>query len=97
MKAFSKLRDKSVSAIIDWIDDVCTQRQQDRRDFENFSQLFIKGRNRSLLNNRAEPSSSSDVTSTDMVGDIMHTAGYLYILIDNSGTPEWRRVVISSF
>lgn len=44
------------------------------------------------------PSSSADVDpATDKVGDINYTASYLYILIDNSGTPAWRRVILSSW
>jgi hypothetical protein len=43
------------------------------------------------------PSSSSDVAATDVLGDVNFTASYMYVLIDNAGTPAWRRAALSSF
>ena len=43
------------------------------------------------------PSSSTDTIGTEKVGDIAVDNSYFYIVVDNSGTLEWRRVAISSF
>jgi len=97
MRLYPKLKAPTLSGIIEWIDTVISERNTDRRDFDNLPNIFINGRNRTLLENRAVPSSSTDVVSTDTKGDFMVTTTYLYILVDNSGSYVWRRVALSSF
>ena len=46
---------------------------------------------------RTNPASSSDLIGTEKVGDISADSTYLYVVVDNGGTLEWRRVAISSF
>jgi len=61
--------------------------------WDNLSRTFIRGR----LTTRT-PSSSTDVTAgIDYVGDFCPTPTFLYILVNNSGTPVWRRITASSF
>lgn len=44
------------------------------------------------------PTSSTDVDpDTDKVGDMNYSASYLYILVDNAGTPVWRRTTLASW
>lgn len=43
------------------------------------------------------PSSSTDTVGTEKVNDVAADSSFLYVIIDNAGTLEWRRVAISSF
>lgn len=52
----------------------------------NTNQNYVGGRNRL---NRGIPSSSSDVVSTDQLGDRVVVSTGEYILFNNSGTPTW--------
>lgn len=56
--------------------------------------FFLKGR---LRTDRTAPINSSDVQTPDKLYDRVVDANYEYILIDNSGTLEWRRISISTF
>ena len=60
--------------------------------FNNLNKIFIGGR----LTSRT-PSSDTDVLSTDHVGDFCPTATYLYILVSNGGSPQWRRITMGTF
>lgn len=72
-----------------WINDVTRSRQADLTDYDlqEATKPKIYG----------VPSSSSDLIGTEKEGDIAVDASYFYIVADNSGTLEWRRVAISSF
>lgn len=73
-------------------DELSRVRREDVTKFENLPQVLIQGRKISRT-----PSASNDVVAGDYVGDINFTASYLYVLIDNSGTPAWRRVALASW
>lgn len=68
------------------------RQEEDLSDFDNLPQRFIGGRKITRI-----PSSSADVVSADLEGDINYDASFLYILLDSAGTLVWRRVAISSF
>lgn len=56
---------------------------------------FITGR---LRTDRVAPTSSANVIpNLDLIYDRVLDANYEYILIDNAGTLEWRRIALSSF
>lgn len=65
-------------------------------NFDNLSRTlpFIKGR---LRIDRAAPTTSNDVQSPDKIYDIVVKNDYQYILINNSGVLQWRRITLSSF
>lgn len=67
-------------------------RNADISEFKNLNNRFIMGRKVGKI-----PSASADVVSTDALGDFNYDASYLYILIDNSGTPAWRRASLGSW
>lgn len=67
-------------------------RKDDINDYNNLPQRFVMGRLVPKL-----PTSSSDVDPTDKLGDIHYEDDFGYILIDNSGTLEWRRYAIGVF
>lgn len=68
------------------IRDIATIRKDDITKFKTLPDTFIGGRKVGKI-----PSSSADVAATDRLGDVNYDASYLYILIDNAGTPVWRR------
>lgn len=49
---------------------------------------FVQGR---LRTDRATPSANSNVVGDDRLGDIVRTAAYEYIVVDDSGTLKWAR------
>ena len=97
MNRFPALVGKSWDSLMKWIEQVISEREKDRSDWDNLPQIYMLGRNRTLLNSRAVPSGSSDVVATDAEGDFMADASYIYVLIDNGGTLAWRRVALASW
>lgn len=77
--------------VIPALRDIARSRRTDIDEFNNLPQRFIEGR---LRVNRAAPSSVTDVSSTDRVGDIVRTTTYTYTLIDDSGTLKWDRQAV---
>ncbi len=71
---------------------ITNTRKEDISTISQIASSFIAGRKVGKV-----PTSSADVTATDKVGDVNYTASFLYILIDNGGTPAWRRVALSSW
>lgn len=67
-------------------------RDQDITDRDTFNSIFVNGRKVGKI-----PSAANDVVATDKLNDINWTASYFYVLIDNSGTPEWRRAALASW
>ena len=61
---------------------------EDIPDFTNLNQIYVLGRVTSRI-----PSSPSDVTGVDNIGDIVTDAagGFEYKLVDNAGTLVWDR------
>lgn len=67
-------------------------RPSDQAQFDNIKSRYIAGRKVSR-----SPSGSLDVVNTDKVGDFAVDTSFIYILIDNAGTPEWRRSSLASW
>jgi hypothetical protein len=63
--------------------------------FKSLNGKFIRGR--LVSDARAVPANSADVVATDRLGDIIFSATFIYTLIDNAGTPAWRRVALAAF
>jgi len=68
------------------------ERINDVNDFSNLKNVFMSGRKVGKI-----ATGAADVTDGDRVGDFNYDASFLYILIDNAGTAEWRRAILSSF
>lgn len=71
---------------------ITKERYQDIKDFDNLQNRFMAGRKSGKI-----PSGASDVDPSDRVGDMNYDDQYLYILIDNAGTAEWRRASLASW
>lgn len=64
--------------------------QEDISDFDNLPNRFVRGRG--LFQERAAPSSPSDVLATDQEGDIVNTATHEYKLLNIPSTGlRWDR------
>ena len=80
------------SGIVDvlrWVQDVVRERANDVSDYE--SQQATKPAIYPV------PASMTDLRGTEKAGDIAVASGFLYVVVDNSGTLEWRRVALSTF
>jgi hypothetical protein len=66
------------------------------RDLNKILQnFFLQGR---LRTDRAAPTSSTDIAAgIDKLYDRVITTTYEYILLNNAGTLQWKRVSISTF
>ena len=79
--------------IVEVLEEIIRLRQdEDVPDFTNLSDVFVSGRKI-----QRTPSASNDVVSGDRENDFNWDASFLYVLIDNSGTLEWRRSTLASF
>lgn len=69
-------------------------RKDDITQIQKLPALFLGGRSVGKI-----PSSSIDVAATDRIGDQSYAVdgSYLYIFVDASGTPAWRRVSLGSW
>lgn len=78
-----------IKDVVFWIEDATRQREIDVKLDLTESQRTPK-----IFD---VPSTSGDIKGTEKAGDIAVDASYFYVVVDNSGTLEWRRVSISSF
>ncbi len=76
----------------DQIREICNVRKDDIAQISNLVNTFVAGRKVGKI-----PSASSDVAATDRLGDVNYDQDYLYILIDDSGTAAWRRVLLEAW
>lgn len=80
----------TIKDLSEWARDVTRSRLYDVSDYNEQT-----ARNSSIFS--SVPSSSSDLAGTEKAGDIAVDSSYLYIVVDNAGVLEWRRVAINSF
>lgn len=92
MKPFPKYTVSNLPELIEIVRYILKERRNDINDFENLKNVFISGRKVGKI-----PTGATDITNDDKVGDISYDASYLYIVVDNSGTAEWRRVALASW
>lgn len=71
------------------LDFIVRERQSDVKDFDNLQSRFMAGRKVGKI-----PTSSADVAASDRLGDFNYSASYYYLLVDNAGTPAWRRIAL---
>lgn len=68
------------------------ERNNDINDFNNLKNTFISGRKVGKV-----PTGAADISSTDKVGDFNYDKDYIYIVINNAGTAQWRRTALASW
>lgn len=93
MKNYTDIKSGTLEEVVSVLKQICKFRNsEDVSNFNNLNKIFIRGRQTGRV-----PSASNDVITGDILGDYCPTATYLYILINNSGTPEWRRITAASW
>lgn len=92
MKDYPAIVVNSVDDLFKIMRYIIKERPLDVRDFDNLKNIFMSGRKVGKI-----PGNSLDVVPTDRIGDFNYTQTYFYLLIDNSGTPEWRRISLGSW
>lgn len=90
-KLYPDLRDESPSSVGAWIREVTRIRREGVGDFNNLSQLYIMGRKVGKV-----PTAYDDVADSDREGDFNFDNGYIYLLVDDSGTLKWARTAHGS-
>jgi len=83
---------ESLEEIRELLRQITNTRKEDITVISQITSSFISGRKVGKI-----PSSSADVSASDKVGDVNYTASFLYILVDNAGTPVWRRVALAAW
>lgn len=66
-----------------------------RSQIDYIKSNYIKGRLRTDIT--VAPTSSTDVNSTDKLYDMIILPTEQYILINDAGSYEWRKITLSSF
>lgn len=95
MEEYPKLPSSNIGDITYVLQEIIRKREADIGDFDNLINIFVGGRKVGKI-----PTSSTDINAAkDKVGDVNYdgTTGYFYILMNNAGTPQWRRVQMSTF
>ncbi len=72
--------------------EITNVRKDDIAQFRNLPEIFVSGRTVGKI-----PASSTDVAASDRLGDRSNDDSFFYLLVDNAGTAEWRRVALGSF
>jgi len=89
---YPEVRDEN--DVVRALQEIITLREtEDISDFLNLNNRFVAGRARGQQ--RAAPSSNSDVLSTDSEGDYVNDATYEYKLLNISGVLKWDRRTLS--
>jgi hypothetical protein len=83
----------NASTVVSVLQNILGNRREDITDHEGLRDGKLKGRNRTGV--RAAPSSATDTTDSDIVGDIVTDATYKYELVDVAGVLKWHRVTLS--
>lgn len=92
MKPYPLLGKGSIADVNRCLETVVKQRTQDIKDFDNLQNTYISGRKVGKI-----PTGATDISPSDRIGDINYDNSYLYIVINNSGTAEWRRASLASW
>lgn len=83
---------ESLDDVKEQMREIANIRKDDIAQVQSFPSIFVGGRKVGKI-----PSASNDVAVSDLVGDINYDGSYLYILVNNSGTPAWRRASLGSW
>ena len=83
----------NASTVVTVLQQILGLRKEDITEYNGLQQGKLKGRDRTGV--RAVPTSATDTTAEDFVGDVVKDATYRYELIDISGTLKWDRRTLS--
>lgn len=83
---------KNQNDVFNLLNYIVKERINDVKDFDNLKNIFMRGRKVNKV-----PTSSTDIEVKDNLGDFNYDASYLYILVDNGGSNEWRRAPLQTW
>jgi hypothetical protein len=89
MKPYPSTVSESLSSVTDVVQFIVRERDVDIRDWNNLNNIYISGRKVGKI-----PTSSVDIVPEDRVGDVSYDVSYFYIVVNNGGTAEWRRIAL---
>lgn len=75
-----------------FLEAVSKERKTDLEDWNNLPSRFLKGRKVGKI-----PTSSTDVSVEDRLGDINYDASFFYILVYDGSNNVWRRIALGVF
>lgn len=75
-----------------WEREVTRLREEDVSMIDNLPKVYARKSARTVA-----PTSSTDILPNDAKGDGIYLNGFLYVVIDNSGSLKWQRVALSDF
>lgn len=81
----------TLPAVLDFIRSISILRRDDVQEISNLNTRFLRGR---LRTDRTTPSANTDVNSTDKEGDVVRTATYEYVVVNDAGTLKWARFAL---
>ena len=93
MDGFSAL-DASFNSTEEAIRRVALVESQLRNLSQSLRAFYIQGR---LRTDRIAPVNSADVLEQDAIYDRVLSPTFEYVLINNAGTLEWRRIILNAF
>ncbi len=81
----------AAAQITDHLRQITRLRGEDVREIRNLGGKYVRGR---LRENRLAPTSHSDIQDSDQLGDIVRTATYEYLVVNDAGALKWARHAI---
>lgn len=80
---------KTIDDVLKWITEVTRARNSDLDDYN------VQQRENPRIYNLT-PASAGDLSGNEKAGDIAFDVNFIYIVVDNSGTLEWRKASLST-
>lgn len=91
MKQFPSIDLKVLDDVINLLEYIRNERKNDVKDFDNIQNRFMSGRKVGII-----PTGAA-TTSDDRIGDFNYDENYIYIVVNNAGIAEWRRVAYTAW
>lgn len=91
MKNFPSIDLNVLQDCIDLLEYIRSERKNDVKDFDNIQNRFMSGRKVGII-----PTGAATV-SGDRIGDFNYDENYFYLVVNNSGTAEWRRIAYTAW
>jgi hypothetical protein len=92
MKNYPVIDVNNKQSIDELLEFIVKERKKDVDDFNNLTNVFISGRKVGKI-----PTGATDIDIADRIGDFNYDTSYIYIVVDNGGTAEWRRATLASW
>lgn len=92
MDIFPRNIDGTIEGNTEALKQISRIRDDDIIDRNNFTSVFISGRKVGKV-----PTSSTDVSADDTIGDVNFQSDYMYVLVSAGSVNRWRRVALTTW